>query len=166
MAAIRHRTDPIKRMCPLRMDTGNMWMWESLLAKKIFCMWTWKRLGTLRLLILDLIFVTMVGREVFPALKLPALAEYSLDRALIKCLYEVLPTKKSRWFAGSNTMSISSYGKSTFITYRQDNKRRDAQVIRRYMIQKPEDYHKYNRLCGSLRQLAHRLSLQPRSAQI
>ena len=29
------------------------------------------------------------------------------------------------------------------------------------MIQKPEDYHKYNRLCGSLRQLAHRLSLLP-----
>lgn len=27
------------------------------------------------------------------------------------------------------------------------------------MIQKPEDYHKYNRLCGSLRQLAHRLTL-------
>ena len=29
------------------------------------------------------------------------------------------------------------------------------------MIQKPEDYHSYNRLCGSLRQLAHRLSLLP-----
>lgn len=51
--------------------------------------------------------------------------------------------------------------KVDFITYRQDNKHRDAQVIRRYMIQKPEDYHKYNRLCGSLRQLAHRLSLLP-----
>lgn len=56
------------------------------------------------------------------------------------------------------------------ITYRQDNKHRDAQVIRRYMIQKPEDYHKCNRLYGSLRQLAHRLSLlppadRPRSAQ-
>jgi U3 small nucleolar ribonucleoprotein protein IMP3 len=48
--------------------------------------------------------------------------------------------------------------KVDFITY---NKHRDAQVIRRYMIQKPEDYHKYNRLCGSLRQLAHRLSLLP-----
>lgn len=29
------------------------------------------------------------------------------------------------------------------------------------MIQKPEDYHKYNRLCGSARKLAHRLTLLP-----
>lgn len=27
------------------------------------------------------------------------------------------------------------------------------------MLQKPEDYSKYNRICGSLRQLAHRISL-------
>jgi hypothetical protein len=73
MAAIRHRTNSIKQMCPLRVDAGDIWMWESLLAKKIFCIWTWKKLGTLRLLILDLIFVTMVGREAFLALKLPRL---------------------------------------------------------------------------------------------
>jgi hypothetical protein len=55
------------------MDAGDIWMWESLLAKKIFCIWTWKRLGTLRLLVLDLICVIMVEREVFLALKLPRL---------------------------------------------------------------------------------------------
>lgn len=38
--------------------------------------------------------------------------------------------------------------KTDFITYKQDNDHRDKAVIRRYMIQKPEDYHKYNRLCG------------------
>lgn len=32
-------------------------------------------------------------------------------------------------------------------------------MVRRYSIQNPEDYNRYNRLCGSLRQLAHRLSL-------
>lgn len=73
--------------------------------------------------------------------------------------------------------------KTDFITYKQDQDHRDKAVIRRYMIQKPEDYHKYNKLCGvsplqplrmpldgrvnadaenqSLRQLAHRLSLLP-----
>ncbi|KAJ4422580.1 U3 small nucleolar ribonucleoprotein imp3 [Gnomoniopsis sp. IMI 355080] len=51
--------------------------------------------------------------------------------------------------------------KTDFITYKQDNDHRDHNVIRRYMIQKPEDYNKYNRLCGSVRQLAHRLSLMP-----
>ena len=30
---------------------------------------------------------------------------------------------------------------------------------KQYMIQKPEDYTSYNRLCGQLRQLAHRLTL-------
>lgn len=38
--------------------------------------------------------------------------------------------------------------KTDFISYKQDNDHRDKAVIRRYMIQKPEDYHKYNRLCG------------------
>lgn len=51
--------------------------------------------------------------------------------------------------------------KVDFITWKQDNQHRDKEVIRRYMIQKPEDYHRYNRICGSLRQLAHRLSLLP-----
>ncbi|KAH6655396.1 hypothetical protein BKA67DRAFT_560562 [Truncatella angustata] len=51
--------------------------------------------------------------------------------------------------------------KVDFIEYKQDNGHRDHAVIRRYMIQKPEDYHKYNRLCGSARQLAHRLTLLP-----
>lgn len=48
--------------------------------------------------------------------------------------------------------------KVNFVDYKSDNQHRDAAVIRRYAIQKPEDYTKYNRLCGSLRQLAHRLS--------
>lgn len=68
--------------------------------------------------------------------------------------------------------------KVDFVQWKQDNGHRDKAVIRRYMIQKPEDYHRYNRICGvsltshqpialanpllqSLRQLAHRLSLLP-----
>ena len=38
--------------------------------------------------------------------------------------------------------------KTDFLTYKQDNDHRDKAVIRRYMIQKPEDYFKYNRICG------------------
>lgn len=38
--------------------------------------------------------------------------------------------------------------KVDFTTYKQDNDHRDKAVVRRYMIQKPEDYHKYNRICG------------------
>ncbi|TAQ86329.1 hypothetical protein B7494_g5347 [Chlorociboria aeruginascens] len=51
--------------------------------------------------------------------------------------------------------------KVDFTTYASENNHRDAAVIRRYMIQKPEDYQKYNRLCGNVKQLAHRLSLLP-----
>jgi U3 small nucleolar ribonucleoprotein protein IMP3 len=51
--------------------------------------------------------------------------------------------------------------KVDFTTYTSDNKHRHAQVSRRYMIQKPTDYEKYNRLCGRLRQFVHRLSLLP-----
>jgi len=38
--------------------------------------------------------------------------------------------------------------KVDFTTYASDNDHRDAAVIRRYAIQKPSDYQKYNRLCG------------------
>jgi hypothetical protein len=49
--------------------------------------------------------------------------------------------------------------KVDFVTYPTTaTSHRDSAVIRRYSIQKPSDYSKYNRICGSLRQLAHRLS--------
>lgn len=69
--------------------------------------------------------------------------------------------------------------KVDFTTYKSDDNHRDAAVIRRYNIQKPADYGKYNRLCGvclrftlramvmtnyafqSLKQLAHRLAALP-----
>jgi len=51
--------------------------------------------------------------------------------------------------------------KVDFTTYASDNNHRDAAVIRRYNIQKPGDYQKYNRLAGSLKQLAHRLAALP-----
>lgn len=38
--------------------------------------------------------------------------------------------------------------KVDFTTYAQDNDHRDAAVVRRYHIQKPSDYQKYNRICG------------------
>jgi len=48
--------------------------------------------------------------------------------------------------------------KVDFTTYKSDNDHREAQVCRRYHIQKPSEYAVYNRLCGSLRSLAHRLA--------
>lgn len=38
--------------------------------------------------------------------------------------------------------------KVDFTSYKQDNDHRDHAVIRRYNIQKPEDYHRCNRICG------------------
>lgn len=38
--------------------------------------------------------------------------------------------------------------KVNFYDWKSDDKHRDAAVIRRYMIQKPADYEKYNRICG------------------
>jgi U3 small nucleolar ribonucleoprotein protein IMP3 len=47
--------------------------------------------------------------------------------------------------------------KVDFISFEKDE-HRDAQVSQRYHIQKPSEYHAYNRLCGSLRSLAHKLA--------
>ncbi|EEH07715.1 U3 small nucleolar ribonucleoprotein IMP3 [Histoplasma capsulatum G186AR] len=43
-------------------------------------------------------------------------------------------------------------------TYKSDAGHREAAIRRRYHLQHPLDYKKYNALCGSLRQLAHKLS--------
>ncbi|KAI9658696.1 MAG: Small subunit (SSU) processome component [Bathelium mastoideum] len=47
-------------------------------------------------------------------------------------------------------------------TYKSDHGHRDALVRQRYALQNSNDYTTYNRLCGSLRGLAHRLTrLEP-----
>ena len=38
--------------------------------------------------------------------------------------------------------------KVDFVTYKGDDHHRVTNVARRYMIQKPEQYHAYNRICG------------------
>ncbi|KAL9616128.1 MAG: hypothetical protein Q9160_008972 [Pyrenula sp. 1 TL-2023] len=46
-----------------------------------------------------------------------------------------------------------------FVTYKSDGpSHREHAVRRRYHLQHPLDYSKYNTLCGSLRQLAHKLA--------
>jgi len=51
--------------------------------------------------------------------------------------------------------------KVDFTSYPSDATHRASAVIRRYSLGNPADYTSYNRLCGQLRQLAHRLSLLP-----
>ncbi|KAL8975957.1 MAG: hypothetical protein Q9177_006947, partial [Variospora cf. flavescens] len=52
--------------------------------------------------------------------------------------------------------------KVDFTTYKSDSSHRAATICRRYCIQATSDYTKYNRLCGSLKSLAHALSnLEP-----
>lgn len=52
--------------------------------------------------------------------------------------------------------------KVDFTTYKSDNNHRDAAVVRRYCISKPSDYTTYNKIAGSLRHLAYRLThLEP-----
>jgi len=44
-----------------------------------------------------------------------------------------------------------------------DDNQRELEIIRRYYIQRREDYYKYNKLVGEIRKIAHRLSkLDPR----
>ncbi|ESK93140.1 u3 small nucleolar ribonucleoprotein imp3 [Moniliophthora roreri MCA 2997] len=51
--------------------------------------------------------------------------------------------------------------KVDFLNWKQDANLREIKVMRRYHIQDREDYHKYNKLCGSLRSFAHRITLLP-----
>lgn len=49
--------------------------------------------------------------------------------------------------------------KVDFLDWKQDHGHRDTQVMRTYHIQNRDDYHRYNKMCGEIRKLAHKLSL-------
>lgn len=51
--------------------------------------------------------------------------------------------------------------KVDLFTYKSENNHRDLAVIKRYHIQNREDYFKYNKIAGSMKHLAHRLTLLP-----
>ncbi|EEP75978.1 U3 small nucleolar ribonucleoprotein protein IMP3 [Uncinocarpus reesii 1704] len=58
----------------------------------------------------------------------------------------------------SNTSSPRLLRKVDLYTYKSDNNHRETTIRQRYHLQDPLDYKKYNALCGSVRQLAHKLS--------
>lgn len=49
--------------------------------------------------------------------------------------------------------------KFDFLEWKSENKHREVRIIQRYYLQNREDYTSYSRLCGQIRQLAHRISL-------
>jgi len=51
--------------------------------------------------------------------------------------------------------------KVDFLTWKSDDGHRAHDIMRRYHVSSVETYHKYNKLCGSVRHLAHRLALLP-----
>ncbi|KAF2862978.1 U3 small nucleolar ribonucleoprotein imp3 [Piedraia hortae CBS 480.64] len=51
--------------------------------------------------------------------------------------------------------------KVDFVNYPRDAQHRSAEVIRRYSVTNAADYQSYNRIAGSLRQLAHKLTQLP-----
>jgi len=53
--------------------------------------------------------------------------------------------------------------KVDFLNWKRERNHRENAVIHRYYIQNPDDYHKYNRICGNLRNLAYRISMLPAS---
>lgn len=47
--------------------------------------------------------------------------------------------------------------KADFLQWKKENNLHETRVIRRYRIQRPEDYHQYNKLCGRIKQLAEKI---------
>ncbi|EPS37923.1 hypothetical protein H072_8405 [Dactylellina haptotyla CBS 200.50] len=51
--------------------------------------------------------------------------------------------------------------KVDFLTWKSDDNHREHEIMRRYHIQDAGTYQKYNKICGSLRQIAHKLAQLP-----
>ena len=52
--------------------------------------------------------------------------------------------------------------KVDFLTWKKEDNPRETQVMRKYHIQNRQDYVLYNRLCGSVKKVAHRIALLPK----
>lgn len=53
--------------------------------------------------------------------------------------------------------------KVDFFSWKSDNNVREAQIIRKYFIQKREDYMKYNKICGHITKLVAKLRQLPQA---
>ncbi|KAI8903562.1 hypothetical protein EDD86DRAFT_96368 [Gorgonomyces haynaldii] len=49
--------------------------------------------------------------------------------------------------------------KVNFVKYKKDSTLRENTVMRKYHVQKRQDYYQYDQLCGQIRKAAHELSL-------
>lgn len=49
--------------------------------------------------------------------------------------------------------------KVDFLQWKSDQTLQESKVMRRYHVQKREDYNKYNRMCGDIKRLANKISL-------
>lgn len=52
--------------------------------------------------------------------------------------------------------------KADFLKWKRDNNLREVKVARKYHLGNPEDYHKYTKLVGDVKQLAHKLRHMPK----
>mmetsp|Transcript_5409 Transcript_5409/g.11405 ORF Transcript_5409/g.11405 Transcript_5409/m.11405 type:complete len:182 (+) Transcript_5409:66-611(+) len=52
--------------------------------------------------------------------------------------------------------------KTDFLRWKREGGSREGGVLRRYHVQQPEDYHKYNKLVGRITQLATKLKALPK----
>ncbi|EKX72802.1 40S ribosomal protein S4, putative [Theileria equi strain WA] len=51
--------------------------------------------------------------------------------------------------------------KTNFFDWKSEDTHRETKILRRYMIQEPEDYHKYNKLVGNITKLTNELRKLP-----
>src|SRR4051812_3828160 len=54
---------------------------------------------------------------------------------------------------------LTHFPLSFCVKWKNEDNIREIKIIRRYHLQKREDYQKYNKLCGSIKKLANRVSL-------
>mmetsp|Transcript_3901 Transcript_3901/g.11672 ORF Transcript_3901/g.11672 Transcript_3901/m.11672 type:complete len:183 (-) Transcript_3901:128-676(-) len=47
--------------------------------------------------------------------------------------------------------------KADFLNWKRENNLRETKVLRRYHVQNPEDYHKYNKIVGLITKLSNKL---------
>jgi U3 small nucleolar ribonucleoprotein protein IMP3 len=56
--------------------------------------------------------------------------------------------------------------KTDFLQWKRENSQREVKVVRRYRLSDPEDYHKYSKIVGEVRHLAHLLQHLPQDDEV
>lgn len=90
----------------------------------------------------------------------------STETYLNRFLHLTFPTEKVAVMRQLKYHEYRLLKKADFLQWKREHSQRELTVVRRYRLSNPEDYHKYSKIVGEVRHLAHLLEQLEKNDQV